>query len=1539
MSSVPPIAPASRQSEITTRVHRMRVARGACWVIVAALVAVAALALVDALSPLPAWQRGIGLAAWLTGSGVLVWRLVARRLPPDRSTSARHAKTELPDNLRAAAAAAVALAASLGAATLVPGAGEHIRRVTLPWTRTGGPVLYRVKVTAGEPVVGRGDSVTLSAYVEKVKPTAATPSEATLTWRDGDGREFSLAMSGDGTGAFHATRPRVDRSFEYRVEVGGSTSDWYSVFVLDPVEPTGESRIEIAPPAYAPPESSRPTRALGPIEGHQFATAALDLHFSQPVGAAFLEWRAQDIPGMDLVPISLDPERRHGRASFRLARAGTLKLVTVAEAMGRTLRAEFPIPVRVIPDTPPRFEEISGLSTRPRKARTDARLAIGFTATDDLAVASARLEYAVGENGIAVLPVAVAASGAGRATGRIEFDVSGKVHAGQSLRLRLVIQDGRRLDHPDLAPQSARYPETGWSIVTIDPAAPPLDEQDILAQRNALGDALEEALESVKSLQTEVAQARRETAGKSELALDQTVRLANIRDALRLAADSLRRSAREAALTREIRTLASGLAHIADGPLRLAEQSVARAATNSPADRTASLSAAIDTLGATMSALDRQLQLNQRIARARLDHKAIAALATDQTAVATLSQPGGAIGSEELARLERELHARLRKLIAESDSLREATEAARQGEARRLGIALQELAGLVRDLDAASKHLVNEARRSLFVDAARVQTRLAARVDTLLTRTARAARVAGTELPRAKEFARLAALIEAGRTVEALTELESRAQSLDTVAAALDQWATNHRDPKQAARQLAAWQENLRSRFRAATNDNPANYVKLTDALKDEFRQEQLSIQHFATSFPIPRGLDLGSLRRELMLRTSAAGDFKDPARAVEFMASAAETFNRLADAIPPIPDRLAKARGDFVPHVAAQETLFQDVEQAIRSVDSARKLGSLAERQGRQAKAFSGLDLPGLESRAEVVARALGAAERDLRAGLAGDALASQQWVRREFDRLRLVLDGNKAPDDRARELASKLERLSRSVRDLGPSFSQQQLEAFGAEAMDLARRAAQAGMPPEAPALANEAHSKAVALEAAARDAVLKPGDFQEQLRSAAIALARLSARLDSTEPDLDRVRRLASSRWEDWEGARRVQGKPPNPDASAESRRQLGREAEELLHTRAGFAGQALKKAILEQYSRLKDHDAPDRQGGPLRSLAQSLDELAALMADVGELSVPFDRGSAPVAPEGGPGLFIPTPEKAAALRELAGQLRDLRRRIARVGEEAQALLKPGGKNSIAPLEKDQRALAAAITALARRLEMETDDAAKLVLEAAIQATLAADGLAVGRLAAAGSSAERAAEQLRRAQERGAERQWAPAVAELLARQDSKRSVMVELAKSAAFSEIAAQIKSRGEDLARRAGELAKLFEGTARATSLAELAAAGKELGEVQSALDEATRRDANGPQAESSRLRSEAARRMVASADSLKTALPPAPARPSVDATTLKAAEALARADLAMREALESLEPKPDRAAAALAMREAATALAAAAGACREVFGK
>ena len=544
MSAVPPAPPENRATPAAIRVHRMRIARGACWVIVAALLGVAVLTLLDAAVRLPGWVRGPGLAVWLTGTGLVAWRLVVRRLPPDSiGEPTPHPREELPGNLNAAAAAAISLAAALVFATLVPGAGEHLRRVVLPWSRPAAAP-YRVTVTSGEPVVRRGDPVTLSAYTDKIDPSATAPHTATLFGRERNGKEWKLPMVGNGSGAFHATRASVAADFDYRVQIGTATSDWFVVSALDPAEPAAESAIEVHPPKYAPLSATRLFPGFVSFAGFQHGTAEIRLQFTRPATTAFLEWRPEDGGPVELTTLDL----HSGNTTFRLRQDGSLKLVTVVERNGKALRTEIPVRVRVAPDGPPRFERVAGVSSRTRTARPDSVLPIELTATDDIAVGSAVLEYALASDHSTTMALPIPLSGAGtaRAEGRLDFDLSGKGRAGDTIRFRVRVADTRRLGDPDLKPQESRYPETGWSVIRLDPAAPPLDEQDYLAQRDSIRDAAHSALDEINEARKDASSLRRDTVEESALAPDHTVRLNEISDRVRRAASLLQDAARDA---------------------------------------------------------------------------------------------------------------------------------------------------------------------------------------------------------------------------------------------------------------------------------------------------------------------------------------------------------------------------------------------------------------------------------------------------------------------------------------------------------------------------------------------------------------------------------------------------------------------------------------------------------------------------------------------------------------------------------------------------------------------------------------------------------------------------------------------------------------------------------------------------------------------------------------------------------------------------------------------------------------------------------
>ena len=199
------------------------------------------------------------------------------------------------------------------------------------------------------------------------------------------------------------------------------------------------------------------------------------------------------------------------------------------------------------------------------------------------------------------------------------------------------------------------------------------------------------------------------------------------------------------------------------------------------------------------------------------------------------------------------------------------------------------------------------------------------------------------------------------------------------------------------------------------------------------------------------------------------------------------------------------------------------------------------------------------------------------------------------------------------------------------------------------------------------------------------------------------------------------------------------------SAEASRQLVREAEELTFTRVGFAGQSLKKRILDQYSRLRDHANPDRMAGLQKTLAESLDELAALMADVPDLATPIPRIQTD-SPATDVDHYLPTAALASEFHELANQQRALRHSISSISEQVRKLTHPVDTNPLAKVSESQRQLAHTIEEFARRLAAEKSPAAQSAREAAVNARAAANQLEVGKSTSANESTVRASQLLR-------------------------------------------------------------------------------------------------------------------------------------------------------------------------------------------------
>lgn len=1577
MASAPlPPALAARLAALAARVRRLRVARGACGLVVAALASGAAVVALDVVLGLSVAARCLLQLAWLGTVALLGWRLVARpwRAEVTLEEIARQVEDQFPglgerlrtvvelgdvaepangspqliaslaretelrtramDFAQAAPVRPVAwLAGGAGGAALlallcaavVPGSGERLRRVAVPWYKPPHVIPYRVVVTSGDLVVRRGDPVTLSAYIERTVPHAALPESAVLVLRDGPGSAVrKLPMTGDGSAAFHVTRPGVAADFEYRVEAGPAASEWHAVSAADPVELTEQSAAEITPPAYAAGlVAPRAVTGLTELEGLQHSTAALHLRFSRPPATVLLEWRPAG-GGLVIVPVQLAPDKLSAAATVRLTENGALRVVLLNETGPRKLRTDVPIPVRVVADGPPRFEQVSGVATQPHTVRPGEHVPIALAAVDDVAVAAAELEYVVGpDDAKAVrLPLPRAGLGAPRAEGRFVFDLGDKAKEGETVRFRVRVTDGRKLDDPKLDPQEVVFPPAGWAELRLSASAPPLEHQEILGQRDHLRDALAAALQEVNKAAAEAENLRGDLGDKS-FALDHTVRLNNIREQrVRMAAGTLRDAARAAGLAPELRALAAAVRDVADHPLRDADDSLGKAAVDNPAARKAAFAAGEKALVAAAARIEELLRGNDRLAQDRLDYRKLSALAADQDRLADRAATGSRpdLRAAELALLDR-----LRKLLAESDPLRAGTDAAGGRDARELATSLREFGGSLRDLDAAARDLTAGVRRELTDGLTRLQYALMAKAAGLLARTATAARLARVAVPKAGDFRRPGELLAAGRLADALTEMERLAQSLDAVAVEFEKRSAERADPKAAARHLARWQDDLRSRFTAATKG--VAFRTLPDGVRAAFKLEQQAILRSAERLHLPPEESVAAARGTALEQLGKAAESlgTDGLLAAPAMKSAADALHRLAEHAPDAGTRLSAARAALDRLRGEQDAISALADQALRGADPARpdatvrRLTAVHDRQQKQLQAFVALDLPGLAARRERAVVALATATADLKSGLPYDVVASQAWARRELDRIRHAADGGAPFDDRADEFARKQSALAAGLAALGDAPTAKQLEPLVAAQQEMLR-AVDSFLPPEAPSLAHAAIEAVRAADAGYRDGSKAP-ELVKRARAAADALMRLADRLNERESDLDRVRRLAATRQLAADDARKPAGKSA-ADAQ-EAARQLAREVAELTHTRVGAAGQVVKKEVLDLYAK-----ARGSAGATVpENLAAALDRLTKAMADVPELA---SAPPQPEPPETDPAdAFLPSKALAGALRDLAREQRATRDRAAGLTADLARRTRPAATNPLASLVGEQSAVAAGAAELARALGAEKDaTAAEAATRAVEPAKLAADRLWVGQVRPAKEAGEQSLQRLRQLVAAAGTRPWGKAAADLVSRQEAVLNGLAGLADESAAA--VAQQVARQAELAKRAAELAQLLDQSAREVGTDE--PAGAALLEAATAataaaakLTDAGKKAAGGTPGDAEKLRAEASR-LIAAAGMKAASAAGVPIAPDADPVAQAAGVAVRRAEAAMRKAAGELAGDGDRSAAERAMRHAADAL-------------
>ena len=939
--------------------------------------------------------------------------------------------------------AAVLLMVLLIPAFVAPRGGEYLRRFFLPGYTPTKVFPFNIVVTSGDPAIKRGDAITLTAYLESTKPDAQLPTTATLVVT-ANGKEERLAMATDEPTVWHLRRPAAEADFDYRVEAGGAVSESHHVTVVEPIT-LASAHVAVQPPAYAAQgrEQDQRIEGLGELAALEHSSITFDLRFVPKPASATLEFSA------DGDADSNRPVRQ--RHQLKIAEDGSAKLTVPATISGafsikaegaHGVRSDFPSqPLRIHKDEPPKLPRVSGLSEKPKQVRPNEKIIVESVATDDVAITKLVLEWRLDDGPVQTLPLDARNLPAAQAEGKATLSLTDKVKVGQKLYCRLAATDNRDLPEAKLTPQTTYYPARDWSEFEINAAAEPLAEQDITQRKTEIENKLKEIRKELDEERQSANLLYRGTMVRRTLNAEAQERLKKLRGHLEETSGKLDDLARDVALTPELVRLAEKMRGLVDRELRDAEAALNRARDEAQsAQRAENFKKSEDELDSAIRKIDELIQDNDRIAKERMDKRKLEDLSRDQQDLADKTKTADPKEAADLAKKQKELDEQLAKLKEQSDAIKKAAEAAKGEEAKKLADEAKKIADEMRELNDAMKKAEKDSAQERLAELKKKQDELAKKAKDLAEKTDAATRVAQTPPLKPDDAAEAKSALDKGNLDEAMKQQEKARQELERVARDLEQAAANSRDPREAAKQLARLQEDLRGRLAQETKDKPLDRVPAERRAALERQQE--AIEKAASKLPIPKGDSAADVAKRQAV--ADAGDAHELLKkgaeqgADKKMQEAHESLEKLASKLPTKEQRLAKAKEELAALKKEQDAIQKKTEAAAKAAEKndpdaaatqkqiADRLAGTAKQQAELAERIAKMDAPGQDARKEKVADAMQKAAGDMTAGRPQDTAASQQAVKRELDRLEQALNGMTPADEKVAELAKKQRQLA---------------------------------------------------------------------------------------------------------------------------------------------------------------------------------------------------------------------------------------------------------------------------------------------------------------------------------------------------------------------------------------------------------------------------------------------------------------------------------------------------------------------------------
>ncbi len=378
---------------------------------------------------------------------------------------------------------------------LVPNWGSAATRLMKPWDFVPSVGKVKIQGSPGNTEVLVGSNVEITGRVTNAD---GTPYQGVLYVRPQGGEESAVELVPDEKYAtWRATLPSVTEPLQYRLEIGDSQTEIYSIQVRQ--KPTiKQVEISYTYPGYTRLPPHRLTKADADLDAPQCTVAELRIEPSTPIASGHVDLQGQRYIG-----------RVEDGGTRLVVEVPMLNEGTFTIQMANTAGHTDPNPrvnrLRVTPDKPPAVEIVK--QSRQDTVAPGAGIPVRIRATDDYGLGRIRLEMKVKKEGDPEANQAAPGPDAAPIVevrtwsdlGDREATVShqlelpaDKAPPGSVVMLRAVATDQRQFDRfgMDLKPQESATPWVAVRVVDPDAKA-----QAALEQAESLRTAIFKILE------------------------------------------------------------------------------------------------------------------------------------------------------------------------------------------------------------------------------------------------------------------------------------------------------------------------------------------------------------------------------------------------------------------------------------------------------------------------------------------------------------------------------------------------------------------------------------------------------------------------------------------------------------------------------------------------------------------------------------------------------------------------------------------------------------------------------------------------------------------------------------------------------------------------------------------------------------------------------------------------------------------------------------------------------------------------------------